>query len=85
MNQMGIPHATVIQLQQEGIDNVDNLADFDKDTLSQLADNLRCPGRQVPDPNPMATAGAMIPTPAFTFGTKLQKCTGVACNHAPWV
>ena len=43
-DQMGIPHAMVIQLQREGIDTVNDLADFDKDSLSQLADNLRCPG-----------------------------------------
>ena len=39
-DQMGIPHAMVIQLQQEGIDNVDDFADFDKNMLLQLADNL---------------------------------------------
>ena len=42
--QMGIPHNTVIQLQGEGISTVDDLADFNKDSLSQLADNLRKPG-----------------------------------------
>jgi hypothetical protein len=36
----GIPHATVIQLQQEGIVIVDDIADFDKDTIEQLAANL---------------------------------------------
>ena len=39
-DQMGIPHATVIQLQQEGIDTIDDSADFDKDSLVQLATNL---------------------------------------------
>ena len=39
-DQMGIPHATVIQLQQEGIDTIDDSADFDKDSLVQLAANL---------------------------------------------
>ena len=39
-DQMGIPHATVIQLQNEGISTVADLADFDKDALQQLADNL---------------------------------------------
>ena len=28
----------------------------------------------------MAAAGATIPTPAFTFGAKLQKHIGVACH-----
>ena len=36
--QMGIPHTTVIQLQAEGITTVDDLADFDKDSLQQLAE-----------------------------------------------
>ena len=40
-DQMGIPHAMVIQLQVEGITGIQDLTDFDKDTLQQLADNLR--------------------------------------------
>ena len=39
--QMGFPNATVVQLQQEGISTVDNLADFDLDTMEQIAANLR--------------------------------------------
>jgi hypothetical protein len=39
--QMAIPHATVIVLQSEGIDNIADLIDFDKATLTQVADNLR--------------------------------------------
>ena len=39
-DQMGIPHAMVIQLQQEGIDTIDDLVDFDEDSLSQLDKNL---------------------------------------------
>ena len=44
--QMGIPHVTVLQLQQEGILSVDDLADFDKDSLQQLADT----GATIPTP-----------------------------------
>ena len=79
-DQMGIPHATVLQLQQEGITAVSDLADFDKDGLQQLADNLRRPGGRVPDPNPGAAAGATIPTPSFVFGAKSQKRIAVACD-----
>ena len=43
-DQMGIPHATIVQLQQEGITTVADLADFDKTSLQQVADNLRRPG-----------------------------------------
>jgi predicted RecB family nuclease len=38
--QMGIPNATVIQMQNEGINTVNDLAVFDKDTIEQIAANL---------------------------------------------
>ena len=38
--QMGIPNATVVQLQTEGISQVDDLVDFDKDTMTQIADYI---------------------------------------------
>jgi hypothetical protein len=34
--QMGIPNMTVVQLQAEGLDGVEDLADFDKETSSGL-------------------------------------------------
>ena len=52
VDQMGIPHITVVQLQAKGITLVSDLADFNKDSLQQLADNLKRPGGCVPDPNP---------------------------------
>jgi hypothetical protein len=61
-DQMGITHATVVQLATEGRMSVIDLADFDIESLQQLADNLRRPGR-VSDPNPAAQPGA-------TFATK---------------
>ena len=79
-NQMGILHATILQFQLEGMSGVDDLADFDKDSLKQLADNLHHPGGCIPDPNPVAVAGATIPMPAFEFGAKLQAGLSVACN-----
>ncbi len=71
--QMGIPNETVVQLQQEGITTVDDLVDFDKDTIEQIAANLRRPAGRIPDPNPAAAPGATIPTPSFVFGAKSQK------------
>jgi predicted RecB family nuclease len=74
--QMGIPNATVVQLlQQEGINTVDDLADFDKDTIEQIAANLRRPAGRIPDPNPQAAQGATIPTPPFVYGAQTQKQT----------
>jgi hypothetical protein len=71
-DQSGIPHATVVQLATEGITSVIDLADFDKDSLQQLADNLRRPGR-VPDPNHAAPPVATIATPSFIFEAKSQQ------------
>ena len=50
---MGIPHATMVQMQLEGIQYIADLTDFEKDSLQQLADNLRKPGGRIPDPDPM--------------------------------
>ena len=55
-DQIEVQHATVIQLALEGIQMVDNLADFDKEAFQQLADNLRHLGGRVPNPNPGAAA-----------------------------
>ena len=79
-DQMGIPHATMLQLQSEGITLVSDLADFNMTSLQQLADNLRCPGGRIPDPNPAAPPGSTIPTPPFVFGAKSQRCITVACD-----
>ena len=56
--QMAIPHATRAQLAMEGITSVDDLFDFDKDSLDQVANNLQHPG------------GGADP---FVFGGKLHK------------
>ena len=40
-NQMGIPHASVMQLQDEGIISPDDLMDFDRDTIKQIAEMLK--------------------------------------------
>ena len=79
-DQMGIPHETMVQMQREGIQTVADLADFEKQELQQLADNLRKPGGRIPDPNPNAALGATIPMPAFTYGAKSQKRLTVACD-----
>ena len=79
-HQMEIPHTTMVQMQQEGIQLVADPADFEKQSLQQLADNLRKPGGRVADPDPNAAHGATIPMPAFTYGAKSQKRLTVACD-----
>jgi hypothetical protein len=78
--QKGILHTTLIQLQEEGIQSVDDLAEFDKDTIEQIAANMRRPAGRIPDPNPAAADGATVPTPPFVFGAKSQKRLIVATN-----
>ena len=78
-DQMGTPHETMGQMQHEGIHSVADHADFGKDSLQQLADNLRKPRGRIPDPNPNAAEGATILTPAFTCGAKSQKRLAVTC------
>ena len=56
-HQMGIPHANIVQMQLEGIQSIADLADFEKDSLQQLADNLRRPEGRITDPDPNAPAG----------------------------
>ena len=73
--QMGIPHTTVIQLQTQGITTVGDLADFEKDSLQQLADSLHCPGGRIPDPSTNAATGATIVMPTFTFSAKSQEAS----------
>ena len=74
-DQMAIPHETVLQLQNEGITDIQDLADFDKETLVQVANNLRRPGGRIPDP---AVRGGMVATPPFVFGAKSQLRLGLA-------
>jgi hypothetical protein len=40
---MAIPNVTVVQFVAEGINTVDDLAEFDKDKIVQIASNLRRP------------------------------------------
>ena len=80
-DQVGIPHATMVQMQLEGIQSIADLADFEKDSLQQLADNLRKPGGRIADSDPNTPAGATIPTPAFAYGAKSQKRLTVACDY----
>ena len=67
---MGIPHDTVNKLQNEVISVADDLIDFNKSTIYQIADNLRCPVGRITDPNPEASLGAKTTTPPFVFWSK---------------
>ena len=70
---MCIPHATFVQLNDEGIKIPTELRYVDDETLKQVAGNLHHIARYIPDLNPVAVAGATIPIPPFIFGTKSQE------------
>ena len=86
--QMAIPRPTLLQIQNEGITMFDDLADFDKETLQKIADNLKRPGDRITDPNyipiaPMSVPARIVPTvptPTFTFGANSQKRLQVPCD-----
>ena len=69
-NQMAIPVPTVAQLVIEGINNVDNLAEFDETLFKQVVENLR-------RPSGVDANGA--PNCPFTFGAKIQMRLLAAC------
>ena len=67
-----IPNVTVVQIQSEEIAGVEDLADFHKETIEQIAANLQHPVVKVADSNPGAAAGATIPTSTSAFGSNYQ-------------
>ena len=74
--QMAMPPATAAKLREEGIDTAADLAEFDKTSIGQIADNLWRPGGRAADPNNAASA---IPTPPFIFGAKSKDAHW--CGH----
>ena len=77
---MAIPVATYQQLANEGIVTPDDLLDFDKDSIEQIAKNLRSPSDRIPNPDPAAPPGSTIPRPPYVFGAKSQKRLLEACD-----
>jgi hypothetical protein len=73
--QMAVPLPTVAGLAIEGIDNVDDLLDFDDEDLKTVMDNLRKPAGTIPDPE---NAGQVIPRPSYVFGAKCYKRLRIA-------
>jgi hypothetical protein len=70
---MGLPHSTMIKLQDEGINNPSDLSDFDEETLKKAATNLQKPGDHIVNPDPNAPVGSNIPRSPYVFGAQLQK------------
>ena len=73
-DQMALNQITFNRLAGEGIQVINDLVDFDEDSLKQVAENLRRPAGRMPDPTigqvGGAVAGATIPIPPFALGAK---------------
>ena len=78
--QMGIPDKMVVQLGNEGITNIDDLVEFEKETIQQVADSLGHPRGRILDPTPDSAPGSTIPTPPLVFGAKSHKRLLTACD-----
>lgn len=63
-DQMALSHRTRIQLQEEGINAVTDLSDFDDATLKQVSENLKRPGGTID------AQGAIVRTQPFVLGAK---------------
>ena len=79
-NQIVIPHNIVIQLVNEGIDSVDDLADFENNNISQVTENLRRSGGLLSDLNQVTAVGATIPTPSCIFKVTSHKRMLLTCE-----
>ncbi len=77
--QMAVPLAMRVQLVVEGVATVDNLMEFDDDTLKQLFENLKKPGGTIPAPG---ARGVVIATPVFVLGAKSQQHLKTAMHAA---
>ena len=78
--QMAIHAGTLVRMEQEGIEIVDDLGEFQKASLKQVFDNLRNLGGRIPNPDPNAAQGATIPMPPFTFGAKSLLRMTITCD-----
>jgi hypothetical protein len=76
-DQMCIPRPTVNQLAVEGIVTVQDLEEFDDDSLDTLSANLRKPAGTMPDPN---DPNRVVPLHGFVFGAKSLKQLKVAAK-----
>ena len=72
-DQMGVPHQTVTQLVNEGISQVEDLKEFTKDDIKNLADVLR------KTHTPRGSRASQTVT-YYQFGAKSQKRMMVACE-----
>ncbi len=80
---MAVPANTVAGLRLEGLNDVNDLAEFGDDEFKVVAENLRRPAGTMADPNFQAVAGGaqvapQIPIPPYVIGAKSLKRMKIA-------
>eukprot|EP00957_Ditylum_brightwellii_P028418 2145755-Ditylum_brightwellii.AAC.1 len=71
---MKVAKETLEALKKEGIQEAEDLAEFTKETWKQVADNLKCPGSQMKNPDKEADKNHVtVPQTPYLFGAKTQK------------
>ena len=78
-DQMSLPVLTIPGLVLEGIEEVDDLLDFNDKDFKTVRENLQRSAGRVPDP---ANAGQTIPAPGYVFGAKAYKRLKIAATAA---
>ena len=74
----GDPAARRIAIQQEGLEILEDLLEFDKDGIKSLCASVRKPGGQIDDPS---NAGQKINNPGFNIPAICEKRLQLACLH----
>ena len=72
LGQINFPVNTRLVISHEGLEDLDDLVEFDEKILMQNTKNLCHPGGRVPDSDPNADVGVTILTPSFFFGGNSQ-------------
>ena len=72
LTQIEISYEVRIHLNFKGTNALEDLVDFEEDSISKISNKLRRLGGRVPGLNRGAIEGATNPTPPFTFGVNQQ-------------
>eukprot|EP00957_Ditylum_brightwellii_P037676 2849284-Ditylum_brightwellii.AAC.1 len=72
---MDVTKETLIQLSHEGIKKVEDLAEFSKENWKQVAENLKCLGGRMtnPDKEPGDGNPLIVAQTPYPFGVRTQK------------
>ena len=60
-------------IQEQGLNTINDLLEFDKESIDTLCYAVRKPGGTIPDPDPNAAANATIPNPGYSVPAICEK------------